>query len=199
MSFNKKFKIQSKKTIDLFLQGLLYTAPIGFTFYIIFQIFVGIDEILQKYIIQILPFKIPGLGIMIFFVLITFFGYFGQSILARQFRLLLEKFLKRAPIIEIIYSALKDFLSAFVGKEKKFTQPVLVRVNNVSNLEKIGFITAENLSKFNIKDKVAVYFPHCYAFSGELYIVPVENITTLNVSPSEAMKFIVSGGISKGK
>jgi uncharacterized membrane protein len=199
MSLKTRIKNQSERIFDLFLQGLLYTAPIGFTILIIYQIFIGIDEILQKYIIRVLPFKIPGLGIMMFFVLITFFGYFGQSILARQFRVILEKFLKRTPIIEMIYSGLKDFLSAFVGKEKKFTQPVLVRVNNVSNLEKIGFITEENLSKFNIKDKVAVYFPHCYAFSGELYIVPVENITTLNVSPSEAMKFIVSGGISKGK
>ncbi|MFO8000575.1 MAG: hypothetical protein R6U46_04975, partial [Marinilabilia sp.] len=46
------------------------------------------------------------------------------------------------------------------------------------------------------KDKVAVYFPHSYNFSGELFIVPGERVRAIDLNPAVVMKFIVSGGIS---
>ena len=97
----------------------------------------------------------------------------------------------------MIYSAIRDLLSAFVGKEKKFNNPVLVKVNHLSNLEKLGFLTQKDLSTLGIEDgKVAVYFPHSYNFSGELFIVPVEHVRSIDISSAEYMKFIVSGGAS---
>jgi uncharacterized membrane protein len=109
----------------------------------------------------------------------------------------MENLFKRAPVIKLIYTSLNDFLSAFVGEKKKFTKPVLVKVNLNSDLEKMGFITETDLSYFNIKDKVTVYFPHSYNFSGEMFIVPKENITPLDIPPAEAMKFIVTAGITR--
>ena len=47
-----------------------------------------------------------------------------------------------------------------------------------------------------LKDKVAVYFPHSYNFSGELFIVPRTQIKVLDLPASEVMKFVVSGGVS---
>jgi uncharacterized membrane protein len=43
---------------------------------------------------------------------------------------------------------------------------------------------------------VAVYFPHSYAFSGELILVPKENVQMLDMPSAEVMKLIVSGGVS---
>jgi uncharacterized membrane protein len=74
---------------------------------------------------------------------------------------------------------------------------VLVRVNAVSELEKLGFITDEDLSSIGERDKVAVYFPHSYNFSGELFIVPKKLITPLSLPSGEVMKFIVSGGVAR--
>jgi uncharacterized membrane protein len=73
---------------------------------------------------------------------------------------------------------------------------VIVLVNPVTNLEKLGFLTEQDLRKLGEKDKVAVYFPHSYNFSGELFIVPKEQVRPLNVQPGDAMKFIVSGGVA---
>jgi uncharacterized membrane protein len=98
--------------------------------------------------------------------------------------------------LNFIYSALNDLFSAFVGKEKKFNKPVMVKVNLNSDLEKLGFITAEDLNFLNEKDKVAVYFPHSYNFSGELFIVPEINVKPIDVNSSEVMKFIVSAGLT---
>jgi uncharacterized membrane protein len=83
-----------------------------------------------------------------------------------------------------------------VGKEKKFNVPVKVIFNKENSLWKMGFITKEHLDEINEPNLSAVYFPHSYNFSGELYLVPNENIFKLEISPAQAMKFIVSGGVT---
>jgi uncharacterized membrane protein len=45
--------------------------------------------------------------------------------------------------------------------------------------------------------KVAVYLPHSFAWSGNLYIVPAENVTPINARAGDVMKFIVSGGVAE--
>jgi uncharacterized membrane protein len=99
-------------------------------------------------------------------------------------------------LLNFVYSAFNDLFKAFVGKEKKFNQPVLVRVNLNSDLEKLGFITEENLELLGEKNKVAVYSPHSYNFSGELFIVPRENIKPIALNSSDVMKFVVSAGLT---
>ncbi|MCF8381032.1 MAG: DUF502 domain-containing protein [Bacteroidales bacterium] len=185
-----------KKIANYFIQGLLYIAPLGITAYIIFLIFNFIDTILDDYLEKILGIYIPGLGFVVIVFLIVLVGVVGQSLIARPFKNLFKRFLEKAPLLKLIYSALNDLFSAFVGKEKKFNKPVIVLVNPISNLEKMGFLTEEDLSKLGEEDKVAVYFPHSYNFSGEMFLVPKENVRPIDINPAVAMKFIVSGGVS---
>lgn len=186
-----------KKIFSYFFQGLIYIAPIGITIYVIYYLFTIIDGFIRGYMQKIFDIDIPGLGIVILFVLITLLGLIGSTIIARPIKRLIRKLMDRAPLLKVIYSAIRDLLSAFVGKEKKFDQPVLVIVNTISNLEKMGFITQKDLSDLEIIDKVSVYFPHSYNFSGEMFIVPKELVRPVNMPPAEAMKFIVSGGVAK--
>lgn len=191
-----KKKKMVKKLLSYALQGLIYVAPIGITFYIIYWLFTYIDTFFLKVVANWLHFKIPGLGIVIIFFSMVLLGFVGQSIIANPIKNLINRIIERTPFIKVIYSALRDLFSAFTGKEKKFNRPVLVKVNKVSELEKIGFITETDLKKLQVVDKVAVYFPHAYAFSGELFIVPVSEITPIDVPAADVMKFIVSGGVS---
>ena len=186
-----------KKLVRYFLQGLLYIAPLGVSIYIIYILFVFFDGLFESYINDIIPFSIPGLGVITIIIIVTLLGFIGQTIIARPIVKLIDKTFKKAPLIKLIYSSLKDLLSAFMGKEKKFNKPVLVKVNTISNLEKLGFITQTDLSDLKISGKVAVYFPHSYNFSGELFIVPSELVTPIEIAPAETMKFIVSGGVTK--
>ncbi|MBN2486486.1 MAG: DUF502 domain-containing protein [Bacteroidales bacterium] len=180
-----------------FLQGLLFIAPAGITIYGAFLLFKYIDGFVVAPIAEYLPVKIPGLGIFLLVVLIALLGFVGQTFFIKPLRIFLDKFMESLPVVKTVYTALKDLLSAFVGQEKKFNKPVLVKVNTISELEKIGFITTEDLSDLGIKDKVSVYFPHSYNFSGEMFIVPVEHVKPLNIPPADAMKFVVSGGVTK--
>jgi uncharacterized membrane protein len=110
---------------------------------------------------------------------------------------LTEKALHKVPLISIIYSSIKDLFNAFVGDNQKFNKPVLVKMSEHTDNFKLGFVTQDEFLTLTLEDKVAVYFPHSYNFSGELFIVPSKNVTYIDLPSSEVMKFVVSGGVSK--
>jgi len=194
MAFKKFFRA----LIKYFFQGLLYLAPISITIYVIYYAFVYVDGLLDEYIVEYLGFNIPGLGILIILVSIALIGFVLSSILFKPLWYAIERLMARAPLVKIIYTSVKDLMEAFVGQKKKFTEPVLVRINKTTDLQKIGFVTSRDLEILGLsEEKVAVYFPHSYAFSGNLFIAPVENITPIDAAPAEVMKFIVSAGITK--
>jgi uncharacterized membrane protein len=178
-----------KPLFRYFLQGLLYVAPIGVTFYIIFALIKWIDSLLL--------INIPGLGFLIFVTLITLVGYLGSHFITTSVIETLEGFVKKLPLVGLVYTSIKDLTNAFVGKKKKFNQPVIVTINRDSNLQRLGYITQSDLSSLGIYDKVAVYLPHSYNISGNLFIVPKEHVTPLQANGAELMKFIVSGGVSE--
>lgn len=185
-----------KKIINYFVQGLIYIAPVAVTAYIIYTIFSFVDGLLQKSLEAWFGIQVPGLGMFIIVVFLIFVGFLGQTIIARPLKSLFRRAMHKAPLLKIIYSAFSDLFSAVVGKKKKFNVPVLVLVNPISNLEKLGFLTEEDLELLGLKEKVAVYFPHSYNFSGELFIVPREQVTPINLNSGDVMKFIVSGGVA---
>ncbi|MBT8316526.1 MAG: DUF502 domain-containing protein [Lutibacter sp.] len=185
-----------KKLINYFLQGILYLAPLSITAYIIYSAFMFMDGLLQKYLEQFFEIKIPGLGFLTLVIFLIFIGFIGKTIIADPLKIIFQNIIKNIPLLNFVYTAIKDLFSAFVGKEKKFNKPVLVQMSGNSELEKLGFITEQNLEILNEIDKVAVYFPHSYNFSGELFIVPKTAIKKLDVNSSEMMKFIVSAGLT---
>jgi uncharacterized membrane protein len=190
-------KALSRRIAQYFLQGLLYLAPLALTLYTIYVIFIWGDSLLNRYITGYLGFNIPGLGLIIVLLFITLVGYIGATILFHPMLAMLDRLVSQAPLVKIIYSSVKDFMSAFVGKDKKFTEPVLVKIYKGTDLEKLGFVTQRDLTSMGIeKGKIAVYLPHSYNFSGNLFIVPVENVRPINASPTEVMKFIVTAGVT---
>lgn len=172
-----------------FLQGVLLAVPVAATVYVVVRLFQAIDSIV--------PYDIPGLGILTLFVVLTMLGFLGSTIIAAPIVSYFERLINRAPLLKSIYSAVKDLTTAFVGKKKSFTEPVLVKMMMDSEAEKLGFVTKKDLSEIGVgEEKVAVYLPHSYAFSGNLYIVPKKNVTPIDAKAADVMKFIVSGGVT---
>jgi len=179
-----------KNIINYFLQGLLYIVPISATIYIVYFIFSKIDGIL--------PFNFPGLGLIVIILLITAVGFIGSAIIASPLNALFQRILNRAPLLKTIYTSVKDMMNTFVGKKKGFSEPVLVKLYENSTIERIGFITNEDVEGLNIKKgKVLVYMPHSYAISGQLFVVEKKNITHIDKSSSDIMKLIISGGVTE--
>ncbi len=187
----------TRKFIYFFFQGLLFLAPVTLTIWALVITFNYIDGLLIAYLDELLGVHIPGLGLLVLIVIITLVGLLGSTIIFKPLWNYFDRFLSAAPLIKIIYTSVKDLVSAFVGQKKRFNQPVLVKVGKGADLEKIGFITNKDLAFLGIPEtKVAVYLPHSYAWSGNLFIVPVENIKPIDASATEVMKFIISAGVT---
>lgn len=169
-------------------------APISLTIYIILAMLNWLDDVFD---LNIAGYHIPGLGILVIIILLTLIGFIGSSFLVRPFFIITERIFSRVPIVSLIYSGIKDLFDAFVGDNQKFNRPVLVKMQSEPLLHRIGFVTQESLVTINLDDKMAVYFPDSYNFSGKLWVVPKESVTYLELPSSEVMKFVVSGGVSK--
>jgi uncharacterized membrane protein len=177
------------RVLRYFLRGLLLLAPVTLTVYLIVSLFDWLNSLFDM--------GVPGLGILTVAFLITLVGWIGSSLFAKPILHLVEKTLKKIPLISIIYTALKDLMSAFVGDSQKFNRPVLVRIISNSEVYKLGFITQENMAAIGHPDLLAVYLPDSYSLSGELYLVPGTNVSAVDKASTEVMKFIVSGGVSR--
>lgn len=176
--------------VGYFFRGLLLTVPLAILLYVLYRSLTYLDSII--------PYEIPGLGILTLLVGITVIGYLGSTVLYQPIADFGHEVLQRIPFLKTIYDALTDMMEALVGSKKKFDQPVLVRLLDGSRLEKLGFITSKDMTYLGIAGgKVAVYLPHSFAWSGNLYIVPAENVTPINARAGDVMKFIVSGGVAE--
>jgi uncharacterized membrane protein len=178
----------SKRILGYFLRGLLFVVPFALTAYIIL--------LAVQFLDNIIPIDIPGLGILFMFLIVTAVGYMTSIFLTRSIFEELEKIVFKIPLVNILYTSIKDLMSAFVGDKKKFSTPILVKLSD--HMSRLGFMTQDDLSPLGEINMVSVYFPHSYNFSGNLYLVPRENVRVLkNVNSTEIMKFIVSGGVSQ--
>lgn len=178
----------ARRILNYFLRGLLILVPLALTIYIIVVSLQWIDGLI--------PIQVPGLGLIIVLATIVLFGYLASSFIAKPIFEMMEEVLLSLPLIGLIYSSIKDLLAAFVGDKKKFNQPVLVEMDPQHKVCKMGFITQRNLSGVGLEDLVAVYLPHSYNFSGNLYLVPRQRVRLLHMPAADVMKFIVSGGVS---
>ncbi|MDC0249675.1 DUF502 domain-containing protein [Flavobacteriales bacterium] len=181
-----------KKIVNYFLQGLLYIVPIAVTVLVVFKIFTLLDKILYPII------QIPGLGFIAIILIIITTGFIGTRVITSPINDFFQGLLAQAPLLKTIYSSVKDLMQTFVGKKNGFNQAVLIKLYENSTIERIGFITNEDLNSLGIKGgKILVYLPHSYAFSGQLFVVDRSYITPINKPSAEIMKLIVSGGVTE--
>lgn len=188
--FGRGFRWVIRRLSGYFLRGLLLIVPIGITAYVVYMSFVFLDSLL--------PFQWPGLSIVIIVAGTILLGSLGTILIRTPLLQLVNDILERIPLVKFIYTSIRDLLSAFVGNKKRFNKPVLVRMNRDVEVYKLGFITQSDLSEIGIPGgKSAVYLPHSYNFSGNLFIVDNELISSIDAPADEVMKFIVSGGITR--
>ncbi|MDH5399515.1 MAG: DUF502 domain-containing protein [Cyclobacteriaceae bacterium] len=181
-------KLTIQSVLSYFFRGLLFVIPLTLTIYVI--------TIAIQWIDGLLGFTIPGMGLLIILSVITIVGYLGSFFITRPFFEFLERAVEKVPFISLIYTSLKDLVGAFVGDKKKFDKPVIVQLDAYGSVYKMGFITQSNLSELGLEDLVSVYLPHSYNFSGNQFLVPRHRVKALDVNGTQAMKFIVSGGVS---
>ena len=196
--FSEKRKSVGARLVRYFFQGLLLIAPASFTAYVIYEIFELLNNQTRPIFERIFHFSFPGLGILVFAGLITLLGFIGSTVIVQPLLNIIENLLEHTPLVKDIYSSFKDFISAFISNKKKFNKPVIVEMGKGTGIYRLGFITDDDLSEFHIQDKVAVYIPMSYTFTGQLFIVNKDQVSPLPPSMSaDTIKYILSGGVTE--
>lgn len=182
------------------IKGILVVVPVAGAVFLIIWIVASLDNALNisQHFLEDEhghPLYIPGIGILTVILILVLVGFIFTTLVTTPIQSWLSRTINRIPLFNTLYSSIKDFTEAFVGDAKKFNEPVLVQVNDMG-LKKIGFLTQKDLHKIGLEGEVIVYFPYSYSFAGQVVVVDSKYVSKLNMSATDAMKLVVSGGVS---
>ena len=183
-----------RKLMNYFIKGLLIFVPIALTVFLLVWAFGSLDRLLR----DLLRIKLPGLGLLLTVVLIFVIGFLASNFLGRKLFELVESVFKKVPLVKLLFSAVKDMIEALAGEKRSFDKPVVAAVVPGAAAKVVGFVTRDSLENLGLSDYVAVYLPQSYNFAGNVLLFPKEAVKPLDIESSEAMAFIVSGGVSCG-
>ena len=187
---------------NYFFTGAVVLIPIGITLYLSLFIIKISSKILPKELNPnyYLKFDIPGIEIFIAFIIITFIGWLSLSFLGKKIIEIINKILKKIPILRTIYSAIGQMTESLAKPDNKQKSVVLLEYPR-KDIWAVGFATQEN--KGIIKDKIGTELVNVFVpttpnpTSGFLLMVPKKDLIYLDVTFEQASKFIVSAGTSE--
>jgi uncharacterized membrane protein len=134
-------------------------------------------------------------------VLISVAGVLARYYIGKKVIDWTDRVLMRVPLLNKFYGAIKQVNDAFAGNKHSFKTVVLVEFPGPGNYS-VGFITSEQQGEIQQKagrNLVSVFVPTTpNPTSGFLILVPEEKLTKLDMSVTDAIKYIVSlGSISQ--
>lgn len=197
-----------KSLRNAFVTGLIILLPLGFTFIVVNFLLKTIGTPASRIFFFFLdpqlrqsPWVNPLLDIIstvVVIILITLIGFLSSYFLGRLIVNLSEKLFTKLPFIGSVYNTAKQIVDTF-GKEKKaiFQKTVLFEFPR-KGVYAIGFLTSTakgEIQDSTHEDLVNVFMPTTpNPTSGFLLMIPKKDITELNMSTTEGMKLIISGG-----
>ena len=130
-------------------------------------------------------------------VLISVVGVLARYYIGKKVIDWTDRVLMRVPLLNKFYGAIKQVNDAFAGSKNSFKTVVLVEFPGPGNYS-VGFITNETQGEVQQKagkNLVSVFVPTTpNPTSGFLILVPEEKLTKLDLSVTDAIKYIVSLG-----
>lgn len=187
------------------LAGIIVTAPVLITFFVIWQIVDFFDDTVSQLIPArynpetYLPFSLPGLGFLLMLGLVTLIGWFTAGFVGRTIMRAGERILQRVPVVRSIYGTLKQiFETVLAQSSRSFREVVLIEYPR-RGLWAIAFVTGPTrgeIQERSAEQLVNVFLPTTpNPTSGFLLFVPARDLVHLDMTIEEGMKLVISGGI----
>lgn len=184
-----------------FLTGIVVTAPVGLSLYIVWSILLWIDDKVG----DIIPIHlsnnqdVPGLGVIVAFCFFVVVGWFARNYFGRLFLKISDYIMERLPFVRTIYGALKQVFEMVMGQQAQaFREVVLVEFPQNGQWI-MGFLTGSTEGEIQNKlgrDLVNVVIPMTpNPTSAFLMFIEREKIIRLNMSVDEGIKMLISCGM----
>ncbi len=189
------FKSLSKTLIT----GFITVLPVVLTIYLLYWLAVSSEDVMGRALRWVLPQELyfPGLGMIAGLLVVFMVGLMMNAIIVRKLFAFGEDILYRLPLIKTVYRAMRDLFDFFSPRKESFGKVVTVKFDGK---KMIGFITQEAAERlpesFRGQDSVLVYIPMSYMIGGFTVLVPSEDIGECSMSMDEAMRFVLTAGIT---
>lgn len=193
-----------------FLTGLVVVGPVTITLYMAWWFINVVDAWIKPLLPDIynpdkyLPFRVPGIGLVVAIVVLTVIGALAANLLGRTFISAGELMFGRMPIVRNVYSALKQIFESAVsvsGPNKSFQKVGLIEFPS-KGLWSVVFVTGETSGEIaDVKpggdgDLLTVFMPTgIVPPTGFICFVPRRDVVLLTMSVEDAAKVIISGGM----
>ncbi len=188
-----------------FLTGIVVSAPIGATIWLVWSFLRWVDGRVVPLIPKeynpetYLPVAVPGLGLLISIVALTFLGaitanFFGRSLLSFG-----ERLLERVPLVSSIYGTVKQIVQTILSQQdQSFDKVVLIEYPRKGTFA-VGFVSAPaqgEIAKSLGEGVVGVFIPTApNPTSGFLIYEKSENLIYLDMPVDAGAKLILSAGL----
>jgi len=188
-----------------FFSGLLVLLPLVITIWFLGWIVGLMDSVLNLLPLSFhpnsyLPFAIPGLGALVTLASILLLGFLATSVVTRRILTLWDYILSRIPIFRGVYTAVQKLVEAIFSQEQSGRRVVLIEYPR-KGIYSVGFATGlagGELEKRGEDRLVNVFVPTTPNPTAGFYLlVPEKEVQALKMTPEEAFKLIVSGGMIK--
>lgn len=190
---------------NYFFTGLVIAAPIYITIYLTLWIVELMDQWFLPFVPErynpehYLPVSVPGLGLILAFVLLTLLGAFTANLFGRTLVSFGQNLLHRMPVVRNIYGAVQQIFETVMSQRDTSFQDVGLIEYPRKGLWAIVFITAETKGEIAMRtgeEMVSVFLPTTpNPTSGFLLYVPRKDIHILNMTVEEAAKLVISAGL----
>ncbi len=188
-----------------FLTGIIVTAPIAITIFLVWQFITFLDSYVGGLVPQrynpetYLPFGIPGIGLVVMLAFLTLIGFITAGFAGRTLVRTGERLLSRMPIVRSVYGTLKQIFETVLNQSSRsFREVVLVEYPR-RGIGAIGFVTGPTRGEVQDRtdeDLVNIFLPTTpNPTSGFLLFVPRKDLIHLEMSVEEGIKLVISGGI----
>lgn len=184
--------------------GLLIWIPIFVTVWVIRFIVDLMDQTLLLLPAAwqpetLLGFRIPGLGLLLSFLVLLVTGVAVGNLIGRQILGWAEQQMKRIPVVRSIYSGAKTFAeTVFSGKGLAFSKVLLIQYPR-PGIWSIGFLSATGVAEIDARlgdEMWCVFVPTTpNPTSGFIMMVPRRDCLVLEMSVDQAMKMVVTLGV----
>lgn len=185
---------------DNMLAGLLVTAPIGITLYILWFIFDHVDAPLGDRINAVLEatvgleVHIPGLGVLGTLLLLLLVGWLTRIALFRFLIRQIERLLGSVPVVRSLYNASRQIMKPFAEHDAlPFSEVCLVEYPMPGRWT-LGMIARKRVTADPDDDRVVVFFPTNHLHLGYPVILARHELQVIDMSVEDAVKFFVSCG-----
>jgi uncharacterized membrane protein len=189
-----------------FFTGLVITAPIAITIWATYWFVTFFDAWVKPFIPAAynpntyLPFEVPGYGLIISLVAITFVGAIAANLVGRTLIGMWEKAFNKTPIVRSIYKGSKQiFTTIFSKKEASFRSVCLVEWPR-RDIWAVAFVSREvdgaEVGLEEGRTMFAIYISTTpNPTGGYVFFADKADVKILDMTVEDGLKFVISMGL----